>query len=384
MQPTGIIETAKATNPLKDLLKYGQSVWLDYIRRDLLTSGELKRLIDEDGLRGMTSNPAIFEKAIADSTLYADILQSLRTRTDLDAKARYEILAIRDIQDAADFLRPVYDSSERRDGYVSLEVSPYLARDTQGTIAEARRLWKTVARENVMIKVPGTTEGIPAFQQLISEGININVTLLFSREVYKRVAEAYIAGLEQLAARGGDASRIASVASFFISRIDNSIDAIVGQRLKASKDPSEQEQLKSLLGKVAIANGKQTYVSYQKIFSGDRWKNMAAKSAQTQRVLWASTSTKNPAYSDVLYVEELIGQDTVNTIPPATLDAFRDHGHPRTSLTENVEAADRTMETLAQLGISMKEVTDKLTDDGVRLFAEAFDKLLKAVEKSSK
>jgi len=384
MQPTGIIETAKATNPLKDLLKYGQSVWLDYIRRDLLTSGELKRLIDEDGLRGMTSNPAIFEKAIADSTLYADILQSLRTRTDLDAKARYEILAIRDIQDAADFLRPVYDSSKRRDGYVSLEVSPYLARDTQGTIAEARRLWKTVARENVMIKVPGTTEGIPAFQQLISEGININVTLLFSREVYKRVAEAYIAGLEQLAARGGDVSRIASVASFFISRIDNSVDAIVGQRLKASKDPREQEQLKSLLGKVAIANGKQTYVSYQKIFSGDRWKNLAAKGAQTQRVLWASTSTKNPAYSDVLYVEELIGQDTVNTIPPATLDAFRDHGHPRTSLTENVEAADRTMETLAQLGISMKEVTDKLTDDGVRLFAEAFDKLLKAVEKSSK
>jgi len=384
MQPTGIIETAKATNPLKDLLKYGQSVWLDYIRRDLLTSGELKRLIDEDGLRGMTSNPAIFEKAIADSTLYADILQSLRTRTDLDAKARYEILAIRDIQDAADFLRPVYDSSKRRDGYVSLEVSPYLARDTQGTIAEARRLWKTVARENVMIKVPGTTEGIPAFQQLISEGININVTLLFSREVYKRVADAYIAGLEQLAARGGDVSRIASVASFFISRIDNSVDAIVGQRLKASKDPREQEQLKSLLGKVAIANGKQTYVSYQKIFSGDRWKNLAAKGAQTQRVLWASTSTKNPAYSDVLYVEELIGQDTVNTIPPATLDAFRDHGHPRTTLTENVEAADRTMETLAQLGISMKEVTDKLTDDGVRLFAEAFDKLLKAVEKSSK
>ena len=384
MQPTGIIETAKATNPLKDLLKYGQSVWLDYIRRDLLTSGELKRLIEEDGLRGMTSNPAIFEKAIADSTLYADILQSLRTRTDLDAKARYEILAIRDIQDAADFLRPVYDSSKRRDGYVSLEVSPYLARDTQGTIAEARRLWKTVARENVMIKVPGTTEGIPAFQQLISEGININVTLLFSREVYKRVAEAYIGGLEQLAARGGDVSRIASVASFFISRIDNSVDAIVGQRLKASKDPREQEQLKSLLGKVAIANGKQTYVSYQKIFSGDRWKNLAAKGAQTQRVLWASTSTKNPAYSDVLYVEELIGQDTVNTIPPATLDAFRDHGHPRTSLTENVEAADRTMETLAQLGISMKEVTDKLTDDGVRLFAEAFDKLLKAVEKSSK
>jgi transaldolase/glucose-6-phosphate isomerase len=381
---TGIIETAKATNPLKDLLKYGQSVWLDYIRRDLLTSGELKRLIEEDGLRGMTSNPAIFEKAIADSTLYSDILQSLRSRSDLDAKGRYEILAIRDIQDAADFLRPVYDSSKRRDGYVSLEVSPYLARDTEGTLAEARRLWKTVGRENVMIKVPGTAEGIPAFQQLISEGININVTLLFSQEVYKRVADAYIAGLEQLSARGGDVSKIASVASFFISRIDSSVDAIVGERLKASKEQREQEQLKSMLGKVAIANGKQTYVSYQKIFSGDRWKALSTKGALTQRVLWASTSTKNPNYRDVLYVEELIGPDTVNTIPPATLDAFRDHGRARPSLTEDVESANRTMETAAKLGISMKEVTDKLTDDGVRLFAEAFDKLLKAVERSSK
>jgi len=380
---TGILETAKATNPLRDLLKYGQSVWLDYIRRDLLTSGELKRLIEDDGLRGMTSNPAIFEKAIAGSSDYTDILQSLQSRSDLDAKARYEILAIRDIQDAADFLRPVYDGSKRRDGYVSLEVSPYLARDTEGTLAEARRLWKTVNRENVMIKVPGTAQGIPAFQQLISEGININVTLLFAQEVYKHVAEAYIAGLEQLAGRGGDVSRIASVASFFISRIDNSVDAIVGDRLKTSKDPREQEQLESLLGKVAIANGKQTYVSYQKIFSGERWQALASKGAQTQRVLWASTSTKNPKYRDVLYVEELIGPDTVNTIPPATLDAFRDHGRPRASLTEDVEAANRTMETAAKLGISMKEVTDKLTDDGVRLFAEAFDKLLEAVEKSS-
>src|SRR5579864_6368912 len=381
---TGILETAKAANPLRDLLKYGQSVWLDYIRRNLLTSGELKRLIEEDGLRGMTSNPSIFEKAVADSNDYADLLNSLKPRTDLDAKGRYEILAIRDIQDAADFLRPLYDRSKRRDGYVSLEVSPYLARDTEGTLAEARRLWKTVARENVMIKVPGTAQGIPAFQQLISEGININVTLLFSQEVYQRVAEAYIAGLEQLAARGGDVSKIASVASFFISRIDNSVDAIVEQRLKASKDPREQEELMGLLGKVAIANGKQTYVRYQKIFGGDRWKVLASKGAQTQRVLWASTSTKNPKYRDVLYVEELIGPDTVNTIPPATLDAFRDHGHPRPSLTEDVEGANRIMEAVAKAGVSMKEVTDKLTDDGVRLFAEAFDKLLEAVEKSSK
>jgi transaldolase len=384
MQPVGVLETAKKTNPLKDLLTFGQSVWLDYIRRDLLTSGELKRLIEEDGLRGMTSNPAIFEKAITGSTLYADLLNSLRSRTDLDAKGRYEILAIRDIQDAADFLRPVYQSSKRRDGYVSLEVSPYLARDTKGSIEEARRLWKAVGRENVMIKIPGTAEGIPAIQQAISEGININVTLLFAQDVYVKVAEAYIAGLEQFGAGGGDVSKIASVASFFISRIDSMVDAIIDGKLKASKDTTEQQQLKSVQGKVAIANGKQTYQKYQAIFGTDRWKTLAAKGGQTQRVLWASTSTKNSAYRDVLYVEELIGRDTVDTIPPATLDAFREHGKPRASLTEDVASAKKTMETTAKLGISMKEVTDKLTNDGVRLFAEAFDKLLEAVEKSSK
>ena len=383
MQPTGIIEAPKAVNHLKELQDYGQSVWLDYIRRDLFSSGELKRMIDEDGLRGMTSNPAIFEKAIAGSDLYSGLLKSLAPRTDLDAKGRYEILAIRDIQHATDALRPVYDSTRRRDGYVSLEVSPYLARDTQGTLVEARRLWKAVARENLMIKVPGTAEGIPAFQQLISEGININVTLLFAQEVYARVAEAYIAGLEQLAARGGDVSRIGSVASFFISRIDNSIDAIVAARLKTAKSAQEQEQLKSLLGKVAVANGKQTYASYRKIFSGPRWQALATKGAHTQRVLWASTSTKNPNYSDVLYVDELIGADTVNTIPPATFDAFREHGRPRPSLTEDLPGAARIMQTVAGVGVSMKEVTDKLTEDGVRLFADAFDQLLAAVKKSS-
>lgn len=384
MQPVGVLETAKATNPIKDLLKFGQSVWLDYIRRDLLTGGELKRLIQEDGLRGMTSNPTIFEKAITGGTLYDDLLNSLKSRTDLDAKGKYEILAIRDIQDAADLMKPVYESSKRRDGYVSLEVSPYLGRDTKGSLEEARRLWKAVGRENVMIKIPGTAEGLPAIQQALSEGININITLLFAQDVYVKVAEAYIAGLEQYAKNGGDLSKMASVASFFISRIDSAVDAIIENKLKTSKDAKEQEQLKSILGKVAIANGKQTYEKYRQIFASDRWKALAAKGAQTQRVLWASTSTKNPAYRDVLYVEELIGPDTVDTIPPATLDAFRDHGKPRTSLTENIEAAHRTMETAAKLGISMKEVTDKLTDDGVRLFSEAFDKLLAAVEKSSK
>jgi transaldolase/glucose-6-phosphate isomerase len=382
MQPTGVLDTAKATNPLKDLLKFGQSVWLDYIRRDLITSGELKRLIQGDGLRGMTSNPAIFEKAIAGSTDYADILASLKDRPDLDAKARYEIIAIRDIQDVADLLRPVYEESHRRDGYVSLEVSPYLARDTQGTLEEARRLWKSVDRPNVMIKVPGTAEGIPAFEQLISEGININVTLLFSQEVYQRVAEAYVRGVEKFSAAGGDVGRIASVASFFISRIDNSVDAELSALLKSGKSGDEQK-LKSLQGKVAIANGKLAYQRYLNIFSGALWDKLRSKGAQTQRVLWASTSTKNPAYLDILYVQEMIGPDTVNTIPPATFDAFRDHGKPRETLTEGVDEAKLVMQNLAQTGISIDRITDKLTDDGVHLFEEAFDKLLAAVEKST-
>jgi transaldolase len=384
MNPPSILETAKATNPLKDLLNYGQSVWLDYIRRDLFTSGELKRLIDEDGLRGMTSNPAIFEKAIADSGLYNDLLKSLQSQPDLNPTQRFEILAIRDIQDAAQLLLPVFDSSKGRDGYVSLEVSPLLAANTKETIEEARRLWKAVDRKNVMIKVPGTTEGLPAFQQLISEGININVTLLFAVDVYEKIAEAYIAGLEKLAANGGDVSKIASVASFFISRIDSAVDSIIATRIETAANPKEIADLQSIEGKVAIANGKLAYQSYLRIFGTDRWKKLAAKGAQTQRVLWASTSTKNPNYRDVMYVEELIGQDTVDTIPPATLDAFRDHGKPRPSLIENVDAAKQTIATAAQLGISIKDVTDKLTAEGVKSFSDAFAKLLAAVEKNSK
>lgn len=384
MNPVQTIETAKSTNPLKDLRQYGQSVWLDYIRRNLLTSGDLKKLIDDDGLMGMTSNPAIFEKAIAGSSDYDDFLRSLDSRTDLDAGSRYELLAIRDIQDAADILRPVYVSSNHRDGYVSLEVSPYLARETQATIAEARRLWKAVGRDNVMIKVPGTAEGIPAIEQLISEGLNINVTLLFAQEVYERVAEAYIKGLEKLAASGGNVSKVASVASFFISRIDSLVDSTAAEKLKTVTDPAQKKLLESVMGKVAIANGKLTYQAYERIFSGPRWQALASKGAQTQRVLWASTSTKNPKYRDVMYVEELIGPATVNTIPPATLDAFRDHGKLRKSLTEDIDAAQETMDNLAKSGISMKKVTDQLTDDGVKLFADAFDKLLEAVEKNTK
>ena len=384
MQPTGILENARGTkNSLKQLLDYGQSMWLDYIRRDLFTTGKLKQMIADDGLRGMTSNPAIFEKAIADSSLYDDMLRSLASRKDLDSTGKFEQIAIRDIQDAADALRPVYEESKFRDGYVSLEVSPYLARKTKETIDEARRLWKTVQRDNVMIKVPGTAEGLPAIRQLIGEGLNINITLLFAQEVYEKVAEAYIAGLEEVAARGGNLKKIASVASFFISRIDSLVDSQLNERLKNNSDASQQSLLKSLLGKVAIANGKLTYQRYQRLFSGPRWQALAAKGAQTQRVLWASTSTKNPNYRDVIYVEELIGPDTINTMPPATIDAFRDHGRLKNSLTEDVPGAQKVMDDLARAGISIKEVTDKLTQDGVKLFADAFDKLLAAVEKNT-
>lgn len=371
---------AKTENPLKELTELGQSVWLDYIRRSLLTSGELQRLIDEDGLRGMTSNPSIFEKAITGSTDYTDFLKSLDSRPELNATQRYELLAIRDIQDAADILRPVYEKTKRGDGYVSLEVSPLLGRDTNGSIAEARRLWKSVNRENVMIKIPGTPEGVPAIQQCLSEAININITLLFAQEAYEQVAQAYLNALETLAKNGGDLSKIASVASFFVSRIDTSVDKQLNEKLRTATKPDERAMLQSLLGKVAIANAKMAYARYQEIFSGPRWEALAKKGARVQRLLWASTSTKNPNYRDVMYVEELIGQDTVDTIPPATLDAFREHGKVRASLTDDVEAARKTMKTLAQAGVSMKQVTDDLVDDGVKLFADAFEKLIAAVQ----
>jgi transaldolase / glucose-6-phosphate isomerase len=386
MQPAVVVEPAKPakpSNPLRALQEYGQSVWLDFIRRNLLTSRELQHLVDDDGLRGVTSNPAIFEKAIAGSSDYSDLLQSLASQSELDAKARYEILAIRDIQDTADLLLPVYQSSKRRDGYVSLEVSPILARDTEGTLAEARRLWKAVGRGNVMIKVPGTPEGIPAFRQLISEGINVNVTLLFSQAVYEQVAQAYIDGLEEFGRRSLDVGKVASVASFFISRIDSAVDALVGARLKVAKDPAEQALLRSVLGQIAIANAKLTYQRYGNIFRGERWEELAKRGAQTQRVLWASTGTKNPEYGDVVYVEELIGPETVNTMPPATLAAFRDHGRPRPSLVEDIEAAHDHMDTLQKLGFSMDRVTANLLTEGLELFSEAFHKLLTAVEKST-
>ncbi len=372
-----------AKNPLLELQKLGQSVWLDYIRRDLITSGELKRLIDEDGLRGITSNPSIFEKAIAGSTDYVGFLDQLRGQ-GLSSGDMYERIAVRDIQDSADLLLPVYKTTNKRDGYVSLEVSPTLARDTQGTIEEARRLWKTVARPNIMIKVPGTPEGVPAVRQLISEGININITLLFAQEAYVKVAEAYIEGLEAAQKAGIDISGIASVASFFVSRIDSLVDSMIDERLKTAASSQDQELLRSLHGKVAIANAKQAYRSYQQTIAGQRWKTLAAKGAQVQRLLWASTSTKNPKYRDVLYIEELIGPDTVNTIPPATMDAFRDHGIVRRTLDADVAAADATMANLEKAGISMKKVTDQLLEEAIKLFADAFQKLLSAVEQKKR
>ncbi|CAE6797344.1 bifunctional transaldolase/phosoglucose isomerase [Nitrospira defluvii] len=375
---------ASAMNPVRALQTFGQSVWLDYIRRSLIASGELQRLIVDDGLRGITSNPAIFEKAMTGSTDYQQALQALGRRRDLDAKGRYEQLAIEDIQAAADLLQPVYARTKRRDGYVSLEVSPHLARDTRGTLEEARRLWDAVGRDNLMIKVPATPEGIPAIVQLISKGINVNVTLLFAQETYELVAEAYLTGLEQLAARGGDVGIVASVASFFISRIDTAVDSVLATRLKISTNETEQALLKSLQGTVAIANAKLAYQRYRRLFSGPRWEALAKRGAMTQRVLWASTGTKNPAYRDVMYVEELIGSDTVNTVPPATFEAFRDHGRPQSRLTEGIEEAADTMRLLERAGLSMKEMTDRLLQEGLQLFRDAFDTLLTAVEQQGK
>jgi transaldolase / glucose-6-phosphate isomerase len=364
-------------NPLRQLSKLGQSVWLDYVRRSLIISGELAHLIKEDGLKGITSNPSIFEKAIGGSTDYDEALAAFEGKADADVADIYEYLAIGDIQAVADVLRPVYEGSDRGDGYISLEVSPQLALKTQETIAEARRLWRAVGRPNLMIKVPGTAAGVPAIRALIGEGINVNVTLLFSERAYHAVADAYLDGLEAFIATGGDPSRVASVASFFVSRIDTAIDHAIDQRLAAGDNQSVA--LRALKGKVAIANAKLAYQHYLALVESARWRKLAAAGARPQRLLWASTGTKNPAYSDVLYVEELIGPDTVNTMPPATMDAFRDHGRPRRSLTENADEARTILATVDRLGLDLDAVTENLVTDGVRLFADAADKLLGAV-----
>jgi transaldolase/glucose-6-phosphate isomerase len=363
------------------LRQLDQSLWLDYIRRDLVTSGELQRLVEQSGITGITANPSIFEKAILESTDYDDALARMVRDGARDAKTVYETLAIEDIQDAAGILRPIYDRTGGRDGFVSFEVSPHLAHDTRATLDEARRLWAAIGRDNAMIKVPGTREGVPAVRQLTDEGINVNITLLFSRAAYEAVAEAYLSGLEARLARGEKISGVASVASFFVSRIDTAVDRRIAAQLKAGASADRQRLLQGLLGKVAIANAKLAYQWYQNFIRTERWKAVAAGGARTQRLLWASTSTKNPQYRDVLYVEELIGPETINTITPATLEAFRDHGRARASLSDNVDQAKATMDSLAEAGIQMDEVTAQLLDEGIQQFVAALDKLLDTIRR---
>ncbi|TDR90011.1 bifunctional transaldolase/phosoglucose isomerase [Enterovirga rhinocerotis] len=367
-------------NPLKRLFAdQGQAIWLDFVARGFVRDGGLARMAADDDIRGVTSNPAIFEKAIAGSDEYDDALTEAQHAPGRTVMELFEGLAIEDIRDAADVLRPVFDETHGDDGYVSLEVSPYLADDTEGTVAEARRLWKEVARENLMVKVPATDAGIPAIRTLIGDGININVTLLFSQAAYEAVANAYLDGLEALAKAGGDVSKVASVASFFVSRIDSAVDKALDRKIAEANDPDEKAALAALQGKVAIANAKLAYRRSKTLFGDGRFAALEAKGARAQRLLWASTGTKNKAYPDTLYVEELIGPNTVNTVPPATLDAFRDHGKVRASLEENVDEAAATLDRLARAGIDLDAITKTLVEEGVDLFKDAADKLLGAV-----
>lgn len=366
-------------NPVKALEQHDQAVWLDFLARGFIAKGDLKKLIDEDGVKGVTSNPSIFEKAIGSSDEYGGAIGTALKQGDRSVGELYEALAVEDIQHAADVLRPTYDRLEGRDGFVSLEVSPYLALDTKATIIEAERLWETVNRENLMIKVPATRQGLAAIKHLISKGISVNITLLFSQDVYRQVAEAYLSGLETLIANGGDPARVGSVASFFVSRIDSAVDKQLDDKIAQANDPEEKARLEKLKGKVAIANAKLAYQDYKRLFSGDRWAKLEVCGAKPQRLLWASTGTKNKAYSDVLYVEELIGPHTVNTVPPATLDAFRDHGKPRDSLEEHVDDAVKVLKDLENAGISLQQITETLVTEGLQLFADSFDKLLGAV-----
>ena len=364
---------------VRQLEKAGQSVWLDYIRRSLLVYGGLERLIEDDGIKGVTSNPAIFEKAIAGSNDYIEMIRDLSEQAGSDAEAVYERIAVDDIQYAADILHPVYHASEGRDGYVSLEVSPRLAHDTAGTIDAARYLWRTVDRENLMIKVPATEAGLPAIETLLGDGVNVNVTLLFSRQVHAQVVEAFLRGLERLDKSGGDLSRVASVASMFVSRVDSAVDRLLDEKIESTAGTEDAARLQTLKGKAAVANAKLAYQQYKALFSGQRWESLAARGARSQRLLWASTGTKNPAYSDVLYIESLIGPETVNTVPPATLDAFRDHGSARAQLEANLEQAQADLAALEAEGLSLDGVTDTLLREGLDKFVIAYEKLLDAV-----
>ena len=369
-------------NRLQRLHAAGQSIWLDFIDRNLLGSGTLQRRIQEDALTGMTSNPTIFEKALAEGSAYDADLRS--APEGASAWELFELLAASDVRAACDIFRPVYDSTNGGDGYVSLEVSPGAANDTEETIVEAHRLWKAVDRPNLMIKVPGTDAGAAAARRLIADGINVNVTLLFAVEAHAKVIDAYIAGLEDRAAAGKPLDHVGGVASFFISRVDSEIDKRLDAMIASAQSPEDAERLKGLKGKAAIANAKLAYKLFQSRFSGHRWERLVEKGARVQRPLWASTSTKNPAYRDVLYVEELIGPDTVNTMPPQTLEAFRDHGETRRSVDENVGGAVQLLAELESIGISMKDVTDQLLREGLASFSKSFDTLIAGLEAKSR
>jgi transaldolase len=361
------------TNRLQQLHAAGQSIWLDYIDRAMLHDGTLRRRIHEDALMGMTSNPTIFEKALAEGSSYDDQLAA--APRDLTPAELFELVATEDVRAACDIFRPVYDASSGGDGYVSIEVSPALANDERGSVAEARRLWATIDRPNVMVKIPGTPEGARAVRPLLSEGINVNITLLFSREAYDTVVEQYFCALEDRVHRGEPLDRIASVASFFVSRVDSEIDRRLDAMTDGAKE-GDRERLGALKGRAAIANAKLAYRLFQQRFSGPRWEALRSKGARCQRPLWASTSTKNPAYRDVLYVEELIGPETVNTMPPQTLEAFRDHGETRRTVDQGYEAAERTLAALESAGISLREVTDKLLAEGLASFQKSYDSLI--------
>ena len=375
-----------AKNHLLEIRDYGQSVWMDNLTRNLIQSGELKKMVEEQGIRGITSNPAIFEKAIAGNAVYdADIEAGIKAGKSV--QDIYESLIFEDIRNACDILYPIYQESEGLDGYVSIEVSPTLARDTEGTINEARRFYREIGRPNVMIKIPGTPEGLPAVEQVISEGINVNITLLFSVNSYIETAWAYIRGLEARVAAGEDISKISSVASFFLSRIDSNIDDRIDAKLKAGVDRIEKEaELRAVKGKVAIANARVAYQKYKEIIATDRWKALAEKGANVQRLLWASTSTKNPEYNDVMYVNELVGPDTVNTLPPATIEACADHCDVASRIETKVEEAYQLIESLKDpdIDINLDEVMDQLLDEGIDKFIQPFQSLTQSLEEKVK
>jgi transaldolase len=360
-------------NPLLKLSTFGQSIWLDYIRRQMIDSGELNKLIDEDGLKGVTSNPAIFAKAIAGSDDYDQDIKKL-AQEGKSVKEIYETLTVADVGAATDLFRPLYDRVDGNDGFVSLEVNPHLAHDTEGTIQEARHLWQALSRPNVLIKVPATKAGLPAIKQLISEGINVNVTLLFGLPRYQEVVDAYLSGLEVRAGKKLPLNRVASVASFFLSRIDVLLDPQL-EKLAAAGGP-QAKAARELIGQIAIASAKIAYTIYQEIYDRERFKKLAALGARPQRLLWASTSTKNPAYPDVKYVEPLIGPDTVNTLPPETLEAYRDHGDPASRLTEEVDRAASYLQRLPEVGLDLNHATQQLEDEGVEKFNQPFDSLM--------